>query len=119
MATIARVNPASTGGADPSFENIGKDVTIFTLDTQVAVNGSPGPEGAQQAILEVINKMHVILMTGPLGNSNTGQTFMIEGPLYTPTGGTTLQAQLQALGTVDLLDLSGTTVTEKDFYIAV
>lgn len=117
MATIARVNPASTGGADPSFENIGKDVTIFTLDTQVAVNGSPGPEGAQQAILEVINKMHVILMTGPLGNSNTEQTFMTEGADSVVVA--TLQADIRTLGTHDSVDVSAATVTAKTLVIAV
>jgi hypothetical protein len=52
-----------------------------------------------------------------LGNSNTEQTFAIEGPLFTPTGGTTLQAQIRALGTVDGVSLAGAVVTAKDLSI--
>jgi len=116
MATFTRTNPAATS---VPFENVGKDLTIFTLDYVNAVNGSAGPEGAQAAVLNTIQQMHTILVAGPLGNSNTEQTFIIEGPLFTPTGGSTLQAQLQALGTVDGVDLSSTTVNAKTFYVAV
>jgi hypothetical protein len=116
MASFTRTNPAAT---TVPFENVGKDLTIFTVDYINAVNGSAGPEGAQAAVLNTIQQMHTILVAGPLGNSNTEQTFIIEGPLFTPTGGSTLQAQLQALGTVDGVDLSSTTVNAKTFYVAV
>ena len=116
MATFARTNPVAT--AVP-FENVGKDLTIFTVDYVNAVNGSAGPNGAQAAVLNTIQQMHTVLVAGPLGNSNTEQTFIIEGPLFTPTSGTTLQAQIRALGTVDSVDLSGATVTAKTFYVAV
>ena len=39
------------------------------------------------------------------------QTFAIEGPLYTPQNGSSLEARIQALGTVDGVDLSSATVT--------
>jgi len=116
MATFTRTNPTET---TVPFENVGKDLTIFTVDYINAVNGSAGPEGAQAAVLNTIQQMHTILVAGPLGNSNTEQTFIIEGPLFTPQGGSTLQAQLQALGTVDGVDLSSTTVNAKTFYVAV
>ena len=116
MATFTRTNPVAT--AVP-FENVGKDLTIFTVDYVNAVNGSAGPNGAQAAVLNTIQQMHTVLVAGPLGNSNTEQTFIIEGPLFTPTNSTTLQAQLQALGTVDSVDLSGATVNAKTFYVAV
>ena len=116
MATFTRTNPAAT--TIPT-ENVGKDVTMFTVDYINAVNGSAGPEGAQAAVLNTIQQMHTILVAGPLGNSNTEQTFIIEGPLFTPTGGSTLQAQIQALGTVDSVDLSSATVNVKTFYVAV
>ena len=116
MATFTRTNPVAT--TIPT-ENVGKDVTMFTVDYINAVNGSAGPEGAQAAVLNTIQQMHTILLAGPLGNTNTEQTFAIEGPLFTPQGGSTLQAQLQALGTVDGVDLSSTTVNAKTFYVAV
>jgi len=116
MATFTRTNPAAT---TVPFENVGKDLTIFTVDYVNAVNGSAGPEGAQAAVLNTIQQMHTILVAGPLGNTNTEQTFIIEGPLFTPTGGSDLQAQIQALGTVDSVDLSSATVNVKTFYVAV
>ena len=116
MATFTRTNPAATS---VPFENVGKDLTIFTVDYVNAVNGSAGPEGAQAAVLNTIQQMHTILVAGPLGNTNTEQTFIIEGPLFTPTGGSDLQAQIQALGTVDSVDLSSATVNVKTFYVAV
>jgi len=116
MATFTRTNPIAT---TVPFENVGKDLTIFTVDYVNAVNGSAGPEGAQAAVLNTIQQMHTVLVAGPLGNTNTEQTFIIEGPLFTPTNGTTLEAQLQALGTVDSVDLSSTTVNTKTFYVAV
>ena len=116
MATFTRTNPTATS---VPFENVGKDLTIFTVDYVNAVNGSAGPEGAQAAVLNTIQQMHTILVAGPLGNTNTEQTFIIEGPLFTPTGGSDLQAQIQALGTVDGVDLSSATVNTKTFYVAV
>jgi len=116
MATFTRTNPTATS---VPFENVGKDLTIFTVDYVNAVNGSAGPEGAQAAVLNTIQQMHTILVAGPLGNTNTEQTFIIEGPLFTPTGGSTLEAQIQALGTVDSVDLSSATVNVKTFYVAV
>ena len=55
--------------------------------------------------------MHTIICTGPIIDSDSQQTFAIQGPLYTPNGGTTLQAAIQALGTVDGVDVSSATVT--------
>jgi hypothetical protein len=116
MATFARTNPALT---TTNFENVGKDISFFTVDYINAVNGSAGPNGAQAAVLRTIMVQHTIIAAGPLGNSNTEQTFAIEGPLYTPQGGVDLQAAIRALGTVDGVALASATVTAKDLYIAV
>ena len=114
MATVTRTNPAAT---TTGVEMVGPDLTFFTIDYIVAVNGSAGAAGAQAATLRIINTMHTIVAAGPLHNSNTEQTFAIEGPLFTPTGGTTLQAQIRALGTVDSVSLAGAVVTVKDLSI--
>jgi hypothetical protein len=109
MATFTRVNPTAT---TTNFENVGKDISFFTVDYISAVNGSAGPNGAQAAVLRAIMEQHTIIAAGPLVDSNTQQTFAIEGPLYTPQNGSTLQARIRALGTVDSIDLSSATVTE-------
>ena len=116
MATFARTNPVAT---TTNYEVVGKDLSFFTVDYINAVNGSAGPNGAQAAVLNQIMQLHTIVAAGPLGNSNTEQTFAIEGPLWTPQNGSTLQASIRALGTVDGVDLSNATVTAKDLYIAV
>ena len=105
---ITKVNPTAT---TLNVEQVGRDISFFTVDYVNAVNGSAGPNGAQQAVLKTIQTLHTIVATGPLLDSNTQQTFGIEGPLYTPAGGSTLQASIQALGTVDGVDLSSATVT--------
>ena len=114
MASVTRTNPAAT---TTGVEMVGADITFITIDYIVAVNGSAGPVGAQAATLRIINTMHTIVAAGPLHNANTEQTFAIEGPLFTPTGGTTLQAQIRALGTVDSVSLAGAVVTPKTLAI--
>lgn len=109
MATFTRTNPVAT---TTNFENVGKDISFFTVDYINAVNGSAGPNGAQAAVLKAIMEQHTIIAAGPLLDTNTQQTFAIEGPLYTPQNGSTLQARIRALGTVDSIDLSSATVTE-------
>jgi hypothetical protein len=115
MATFTRVNPVAT---TTNYEVVGKDISFFTVDYIVAINGSVGPEGAHQAVLNQIMQLHTIVAAGPLFDTNTQQTFAIEGPLWTPNGGSTLQAAIRALGTVGGVDLSGATVTAKDLSIA-
>jgi hypothetical protein len=95
MATPGRINPAAT---TLNIEQVGRDISFFTVDYINAVNGSNGPNGVQQAVLSTIQTMHTIIAIGPLTDTNTQQTFAIEGDLYTPHNGTTLQAQIQALG---------------------
>jgi hypothetical protein len=108
MATFARTNPVAT---TTDYEVIGKDISFFTVDYINAVNGSAGPNGAQAAVLNQIMQLHTIVAAGPLLDTNTQQTFAIEGPLWTPQSGSTLQASIRALGTVDSVDLSNATVT--------
>ena len=110
---ISKANPSATTTGSAS-EVIGKDISIFSLDYIVAIDGSAGPSGAQQAVLQAIQESRVILAAGPLSNSNTEQTFIIEGALDSG-----LQARVQALGTIDGVDLSGTTATAQALSIAV
>ncbi len=51
MAGLTKSNPVAT---TLGYEVIGKDAQFFTIDYINAINGSAGPEGAQQAVLETI-----------------------------------------------------------------
>ena len=114
MAGQTKVNPAAT--TVPSSV-IGKDTQLFTVDYINAVNGSAGPLGVQKAVLDTIQSTSTILAAGPLGNSNTEQTFMLEGSDSMVVA--TLQAAIRALGTYDSVDVSSATVTAKTLVIAV
>jgi hypothetical protein len=114
MAGITKVNPATT---TLGYEVVGKDVQFFTIDYIQDISTKTGPNSAQKAVLDVIGTTSTILAAGPLGNSNTEQTFMVEGTDTVVAA--TLQAAIRALGTVDSVDLSGATVTDKTLYIAV
>ena len=109
-----KVNPAAT---TTDVEMIGKDVQLFTIDYINAVNGSAGPSGVQSAVLDKIMQTATIIAAGPLGNSNTEQTFMTEGADSVVVA--TLQADIRTLGTYDSVDVSAATVTAKDLTIAV
>ena len=52
---VAKTNPSATTTGSAS-EVIGKDVSIFTIDYINAINGSAGPDGAQQAVLNAIQE---------------------------------------------------------------
>ena len=114
MAGQVKVNPAAT--TIPSIV-VGKDLQFFTVDYINAVNGSAGPLGAHQAVMHTIQTTCTILAAGPLGNSNTEQTFMVEGS--DPVVVATLQALIRTLATVDSFDCSANTVTAKTLVIGV
>ena len=114
MAGITKLNPTST---TLNFESVGKNIDFFTVDYINAINGSAGPSGAQQAVLNTIQQYGTIIAAGPLVNSNTEQTFAVEGEGAVVVA--TLQAAIRALGTVDSVDLSGATVNAKTLVIAV
>lgn len=107
MATLTKTHPVATITDVEASQNL----TFFTVD-YVAANTSTGPDGAQQAVLKAIQDTATIVAIGPLLDTNTQQTFAVEA-----TGGNgtivaaTLQTAIQALATVDGVDLSGATVT--------
>ena len=108
MATLTKTHPVAT----TTDVELGQNLTFFTVDYVNAINASTGPAGAQQAVLNTIQNTATIAAIGPLVNSNTEQTFAVEA-----TGGngtvvaSTLQTAIRALGTVDSVDLSSSTVT--------
>ena len=114
MAGQVKVNPAAS--TVPS-NVVGKDLQFFTIDWIQAINGKTGPLSAHQAAISAIQTTCTILAAGPLGNSNTEQTFMVEGS--DPVVVATLQALIRTLGTHDSVDVSSATVTAKTLVIAV
>ena len=93
MAGITKVNPTAT---TLGYEVVGKDVQFFTIDYINAINGSAGPNGAQKAVLDTIATTATILSAGPLGNSNTEQTYMVRADALDTISSTTTVAAIQA-----------------------
>ena len=93
MAGITKVNPTAT---KVPHANIGKPVQLFTIDYINAINGSAGPLGAQKAVLDTIMNTATIIMAGPLGNSNTEQTYMVRRDSLDTISSTTTVAAIQA-----------------------
>ena len=104
MATVTRVSPTATS---TDVEMMGGNMTFLTVD-YVATNASTGPEGAQAATHKVVGSTNTVVAIGPMLDSNTQQTFAIEGSLDAAT----MQAAIRALGTVDGVNLGSATVTE-------
>lgn len=108
MATPAAVNPAST---TLNVEQVGRNISFFTVDYINDVSGSDGPGETQQLVLNTIQTLHTIIAIGPLMDTGSQQTFAIEGDLFTPQGGVTLQASIRLLTTDGGVDVSNATVT--------
>jgi|TARA_B100001093_G_scaffold133732_1_gene126429 heptaprenylglyceryl phosphate synthase len=117
MASVTRTHPV-THAID--VEMVGHPLQIFTVDYINAVDGANGPEDTQALVAQAINQTASILVMGPLGNSNTEQTFVTEGADNVVVG--TLQTAIRALGTTSGttdVDVSTATVTAKTFTVAV
>jgi len=110
MAEVTKVNPVST---TVNYEVVGAEINFFTVDYINAINGSVGPAGAHQLVLNTIQNTKTIVAAGPLADTNTQQTFAVEGDL-TATEASALQTAIRALGATagtPNVDLSAATVT--------
>ena len=104
MVDVTKSHPTV---AATDVEMMGADMSFFTVD-YVATNASTGPEGAQAKSHNTIADLNTVVAIGPMLDSNTQQTFAVEG---TPTAAT-IQAAIRALGTVDSVNLASATVTD-------
>ena len=110
MAEVTKVNPTST---TVNYEVVGAEINFFTVDYINAINGSVGPAGAHQLVLNTIQNTKTIVAAGPLADTNTQQTFAIEGD-FTAAEASALQVAIRALGAAAgdvAVDLSAATVT--------
>ena len=110
MAEVTKVNPTST---TVNYEVVGAEINFFTVDYINAINGSVGPAGAHQLVLNTIQNTKTIVAAGPLADTNTQQTFAVEGDL-TAADASALQVAIRALGAAAgdvAVDLSAATVT--------
>lgn len=113
---VTKVNPVYADTIPRSF--VGKSVSEFTIAITPDITGSDGPEGAIDAVLKTATLRATPVMISDVTAS--GVTIYLEGEFpdsdYDGDGSdetfaAVMQADLQALGTVDSQDLSATTVT--------
>lgn len=106
---------------------IGKTVKLIEITYPAAVNAKTGPDSTIQAVhTAIMGAGFNILGYGALTDTNTVSAMMIEGDYgtdtYDGTNSETLAAHLedviQALGTVDSVNLSTATVAAKAFALA-
>ena len=103
MPSVSKAHPTA---ASTNVEMMGADMSFFTVD-YVNANASTGPDGAQAAVHTVISNTNTIVAIGPMLDTNSQQTFAVEGTLDAAT----MQAAIRALGTVDGVNLGSSTVT--------
>jgi hypothetical protein len=109
---VVKVNPIFKPAQARSFT--GKTISVFTL-TSANVAASTGPGGAIDAIIKTVSNQATIVAHSEF---TTGATFWLEGEFPTDTyDGVNsetfakhLQDQIQALGTVNAINLSTATV---------
>ena len=119
---VTKVNPIFEPAQARSF--LTKTISTFTVDPIVDVTGSTAPFEAIDAMLKTISNRATIVAHSAI--TVDGFTVWLEGEFPTDTyDGTNsetfaafLATELVALGTVDALDLSGTTVVAGPVYKA-
>ena len=119
-----------------NVEFLGKNLEFITIDYLAAVNAKTAKDSTQYVAELTMQKYANLVGGGPLADSNTQKTYMIEHTdafvgsgatsgtgaftLTTTTDGAavaTLQTAIQALGTVDSIDLSSATASASKLAI--
>ena len=118
-----------------NVEFLGKNLEFITIDYLPAVNAKTAKDSTQYVAELTMQKYANLVGGGPLADSNTQKTYIIEHAdafvgsgagsvgsftLTTTTDGSavaTLQTAIQALGTVDSIDLSSATATASKLAI--
>ena len=115
MAGLTRVHPVSTPTFPVNLAGGAEDITYLELDYLAAVNAKTGPESTLAAVYSMLGTFGTIVYQGPLFDSNTRQIVGIEGlsgddeDVANFAAAAVVQAALQALGTVDSINLGSAT----------
>ena len=117
--TLGKINgynsslPSSYGGAGSVQQNLGASVAFFLI---TAKNGSASARdlrtqtGSGGAIEAIFRNLPQGILAYFITNDNSGVISIVVDGVNAPTAAS-LQSALQALGTVNGMDISGTTVT--------
>jgi len=120
---VDKINPVYKPTVARSFN--GKSVQHLTVTMAVDITGSTAPEGAIDAIVKTLGLRATPVLLSAIAAGGFDVYFEGEFPTddyNSDDSATTFAAQVQAdivaLGTVDTLDLRGTTVAETAFFQA-
>lgn len=121
---VTKINPVFDIDQPRSF--LSKTISSFAVDLNVDASGSNAPYEALDRVLQTIALSATIVMHSALTGTGQLMTVFLEGEFPTDTyDGTNsetfaahLEDTIQALGTVDGLDLSTATVTTGLVYKA-
>lgn len=117
MAEITRTHPTSTPTFPVSMAAGAEDVTYLEIDYLADVSGKTGPASTLAQVYSLLGTFGTIVYLGPLYDSDTRQIVGIER-LTTDTAvgnfaaSTVIQTAVQALGTVDSINLGSATVEQ-------
>ena len=115
MAELTRVHPVSTPTFPVSMGGSTENLTYVEIDYLAAVNAKTGPNSTIAAVMNMLGRFGTIVYQGPLFDSNTKQIIGIEGLVGDDedvadfAALTVIQTALQALGTVDSINLGSAT----------
>lgn len=109
MAGVLKVNPVAVA---TNWEQVGKDITFFTVDYIDDISTQTGPLDLIQAAYTSIQLGATIIAAGPLFDAGSQQTFGVEGVLA-PADLTAIATAIQEAG-----HNAGTTVTATNLGIA-
>lgn len=124
MPTQPKVNPVHAN-IGRSFN--GKTVQAYTVNLQSDVSGKLGAESTVQRVLLTLAQRVTPVLISDLNSGNTSFDYYVEGDFpeddYNGTGtpvtlAAHLQAEIQALGTVDGVNLASATVTAGEVFYA-
>ena len=115
MAGITRVHPVATPTLPVSMGGSTENMTYVEVDYGADVSGKTGPESTLAQVASLMGTFGTVVYQGPLFDSNTRQHIGIEGcttdtAVANFASMAVIAAALQALGTVDSIDLSSMTV---------
>ena len=135
-SSVAGGEGNATFHATSKYDGLGKELEIFTVDFVDDMSGQTAKGADQNTGENCVRIYGNIVCSGPLHNSDTEKTYISEGtdmfvgsPATTGTGAftlttttdgsavSTLQTAIQALGTVDSIDLSSATATASKLAI--